>query len=58
VPVAAEEIAGYGYNEDTLKRLEIDMKEAAKKLEFEEAAKIRDKIREIKDKILTAGIKG
>jgi excinuclease ABC subunit B len=58
VPVAAEETAGYGYDEETLKRLEAGMKEAAKKLEFEEAARIRDKIREIKDKILTAGIKG
>jgi len=58
VPVAAEEIAGYGYDEETLKRLETEMKEAAKKLEFEEAARIRDKIKKIKDKILTAGIKG
>ena len=58
VPVAAEEIAVYGYDEETLKRLETEMKEAAKKLEFEEAARIRDKIRKIKDKILTAGIKG
>ena len=50
------EEAGYGYDEETLKRLEIQMKEAAKKLEFEEAARIRDKIKEIKNMILAAGM--
>jgi excinuclease UvrABC helicase subunit UvrB len=34
------------------------MKEAAKSLEFERAAKIRDKIREIKGRIIEVGIKG
>ena len=58
VPVAAEEIAGYGYDEGTLKRLETEMKEAAKKLEFEEAARIRDKIREMKKKIIEVGLHG
>ncbi len=57
VPIAAEETAGYGYDEDTLKRLEIEMKEAAKKLEFEEAARIRDKIREIKNSMVEAGVR-
>ena len=56
VPVAAEGKAEYGYDEETLKRLEIQMKEAAKKLEFEEAARIRDKIKEIKNMILAAGM--
>lgn len=58
VPVAAEEKAEYGYDEETLKRLESEMKEAAKKLEFERAAKIRDRIKEIKNKMLVIGIKG
>lgn len=58
VPVAAEETAGYGYNDADLKKLEEEMKEAAKKLEFERAAKIRDKIKEIKNKMLVMGIKG
>jgi len=56
VPGAAEEKAEYGYDEETLKKLEIQMKEAAKKLEFEEAARIRDKIKEIKNMILAAGM--
>lgn len=56
VPVAAEEKADYGYDEDTVKRLEAEMKEAAKKLEFERAARIRDKIKEIKNRMIEVGI--
>ena len=58
VPAGAEETAGYGYDEETLKKLEAEMKEAAKKLEFEQAAKIRDKIKEIKSRMLEVGIQG
>jgi len=57
VPVAAEEKAEYGYDDETLKKLESEMKEAAKRLEFERAAKIRDKIKEIKNRMLEVGIK-
>ncbi len=57
VPAVAEEKAEYGYDEETLKKLESEMKEAAKKLEFERAAKIRDKIKEIKNRMLEVGIK-
>jgi len=57
VPVVAEEEAGYGYDEETLKRLETEMREAAKRLEFERAAKIRDKIKEMKQKMIEVGIK-
>jgi excinuclease ABC subunit B len=57
VPAAAEEMAGYGYEEETLKEFEAEMKEAAKRLEFERAAKIRDKIKEIKQKMIEIGIK-
>ncbi|MBA3071077.1 MAG: excinuclease ABC subunit B, partial [Nitrospirae bacterium] len=57
VSVAAEEKAEYGYDDEALKRLEAEMKEAAKKLEFERAAKIRDRIKEIKNKMIEIGIK-
>ncbi len=57
VPVAAEEKTEYGYDDEALKRLEAEMKEAAKKLEFERAAKIRDRIKEIKNKMIEIGIK-
>jgi excinuclease ABC subunit B len=56
VPVAAEEKADYGYDEETVKRLEAEMKEAAKNLEFERAARIRDKIKEIKNRMIEVGI--
>ncbi len=57
VPVAAEEKTEYGYDDEALKRLEAEMKEAAKKLEFERAAKIRDRIKEIKTRMIEIGIK-
>lgn len=57
VPAIAEEKAKYGYDEDALKKLESEMKEAAKSLEFERAAKIRDKMKEIKEKMIEVGIK-
>lgn len=57
VPAAAEEKADYGYDEETVKKLETEMKEAAKKLDFERAARIRDKIKEIKSRMIEVGIK-
>ena len=57
VPVAAEEAPEYGIDDEALKRLEAEMKDAAKKLEFERAAVIRDKIREIRKKMLEIGVK-
>ena len=57
VPIAAEEKTEYGYDDETLKRLEGEMKEAAKKLDFERAAAIRDRIKEIKTKMIEIGIK-
>jgi len=57
VPTAAEEKAVYGYDEETLKKLEAEMREAAQKLEFERAAKIRDKIKEIKGGMIEIGVK-
>ncbi|MDI6800583.1 MAG: excinuclease ABC subunit UvrB [Thermodesulfovibrionales bacterium] len=56
VPAVAEEISAYELRDDTIKRLEAEMKEAAKNLDFERAAKIRDKIKKIKEKMLKIGI--
>lgn len=56
VPVS-EEVPEYGYDEETIKRLEEEMKEAAKKLDFERAAALRDRIKEIKKKLIEIGIK-
>ncbi len=58
VPVVAEEIAEYDLSEDTLKKLQAEMKEAAKKLDFERAAQIRDRIKELKERMLKVGVKG
>jgi excinuclease ABC subunit B len=57
VSAAAEETAEYSIDDDTLKRLEREMKEAAKELDFERAAAIRDRIRAIKKKMLEVGTK-
>ncbi len=57
VPVAAEEEAGYALNDQTLKELENEMKEAAKHLDFERAAEIRDRIRKIREKMIEVGLK-
>jgi excinuclease ABC subunit B len=57
VPLAAEEEVRYSVDDETLKHLEAEMKEAAKNLEFERAAAIRDRIREIKKRMLELGIK-
>lgn len=57
VPVASEEPAEYAVDEETIKKLEKEMKEAAKNLDFERAANIRDRIKEIKKKMMEIGIK-
>ena len=57
VPAAAEEEAVCALNDDTLKRLEAEMKDAAKGLDFERAAAIRDRIKEIKKKMIEVGVK-
>jgi len=56
VPTAAEEQSDYGFDEESLKRLESEMREAARMLEFERAARIRDRIKQIKNKLLEVGI--
>ena len=57
VAAAAEEGAEYSMDEASLKRLDSEMKEAAKNLEFERAAAIRDRIKEIKKKMIEIGVK-
>jgi len=55
VPVS-EEVAAYGCDEETLKRLEAEMKEAAKSLDFERAAALRDRVKEIRKILIERGI--
>jgi len=57
VDAVKEEVKEYELTEETLKRLESEMRHAAENLEFEKAAEIRDKIFKIKEKILKLGIK-
>jgi excinuclease ABC subunit B len=57
VPVAAEGKDEYAVDEETLKRLETEMKEAARDLEFERAAVLRDRMKEIRQAILAMGVK-
>lgn len=51
----AEDVADYNYNEETIKRLEEEMRDAAKKLDFERAVLLRDKIKEIKKRLIEVG---
>ena len=58
VPIAAEPAAPYGASEeipDVIARLKREMREAAKELEFEKAAELRDRIRELADVMLALG---
>lgn len=52
----SEETPEYGYDEETLKRLEDEMKEAARKLDFERAVILRDRVREMKKRMIEFGI--
>jgi len=56
VPVVSEEEVNYA-DESVIERLEREMREAAERLEFERAAEIRDRIKELKKKQLEIGIK-
>lgn len=57
VPVAAEETGGYTLSEEGIQQLESEMKECAKRLEFEKAAELRDRIRTMREQMLKAGVK-
>jgi excinuclease ABC subunit B len=52
----AEEVSEYHYDEETIRRLEDEMKEAAGKLDFERAVILRDKIKGMKKKLIEQGI--
>jgi excinuclease ABC subunit B len=56
--VAAEEEAAYTVDETTIRRLEQEMKEAAKRLEFERAAELRDRIKDLRKRMIEVGIRG
>jgi excinuclease ABC subunit B len=56
VPAVSEEAIEYE-DETLIKRLEEEMKEAAQRLEFERAARLRDRIREIKKRQLEVGVR-
>jgi excinuclease ABC subunit B len=55
VPVAAEKGSGYGSAElpRVIRQLKKEMKQAAEQLEFEKAAELRDRIRELEQRELT-----
>jgi len=57
VPAVAEEKAEYRYDEEALKRIETEMKEAARNLEFERAAALRDRMKAIRSRMIEVGIK-
>jgi excinuclease ABC subunit B len=56
-PLAAEEETVYAADDETLKQLEAEMKEAARNLDFERAAAIRDRLRDLRKKMLEVGIR-
>jgi excinuclease ABC subunit B len=59
IPVAAaEEEAGYAVDENTIRRLEQEMKDVAKRLEFERAAELRDRIKDLRKRMIEVGIRG
>lgn len=57
VEVVDEEPEEYSASEETIRKLEQEMKRAAENLEFERAAEIRDRIKKLKEKILAYGLK-
>ncbi len=56
MPAVNEEAAEYG-GEAEIEDLREEMKKAAEKLEFEKAAGIRDRIRAIRERQITLGVK-
>lgn len=52
----AEEMSAYGVDEKTLKKLEDEMREAAKKLDFERAIELREKVKDVRKKLLEVGL--
>ena len=57
VPAVADGKGEYDCSEEALKKLESEMKAAARNLEFERAASLRDRIKAIRSKMIEVGIK-
>jgi len=60
VPLAAEEVEEYISAADIpklIEALERDMRGAAKKLDFERAAELRDRVKALRDKELAMGVR-
>lgn len=55
IPAVAEE--DVPYDEASLSELEKEMREAAERLDFEKAAEIRDRIKAVRERLITMGIK-
>jgi len=55
IPLELEDIEGYSADqiEQTITRLEFEMREHAKKFEFEKAAELRDRIKYLRERELT-----
>ena len=57
VPAVAEDKTEYRYDEEALKSIEAEMKQAARNLEFERAAALRDRMKAIRSRMIEVGIK-
>lgn len=55
IPSVQEEKEEYPADEQTLRKLEKEMRESADRLEFEKAAQIRDRVKEMRRKLLETG---
>ncbi len=55
VPAVEEPSEDYRIDEKEIERLEVEMKEAARELDFERAALLRDRIKRLKERLLLAG---
>ncbi len=53
VPAVEEPAATYDVDEETIKTLEEEMRQAAERLEFERAAELRDRIKALKERLLS-----
>jgi excinuclease ABC subunit B len=52
----SEEKPAYRYDDESIKRLEGEMREAAGRLDFERAIEIRERLRELKERVIQVGM--
>ena len=52
----SEEVPAYRYDDESIKRLEGEMREAAGRLDFERAIEIRERLRELKERVIEVGM--